>query len=67
MASMCPHPDIHEYYTVRHNTSGKKLTKQGNQKWETREVVDNYQLWQDRWARGPRDYTHVDVVGRGKE
>ena len=20
-----------------------------------------------RWARGPRDYTHVDVIGRGKE
>ena len=26
-------------------------THQGNQKWETREVVDNYQLWQDGWAR----------------
>ena len=27
MASMCPHPDISEYYTVRHNAAGKELTK----------------------------------------
>ena len=27
MASMCPHPDINEYYTVRHNAAGKELTK----------------------------------------
>jgi hypothetical protein len=27
MASMCPHPDISEYYTVRHNTAGKELIK----------------------------------------
>jgi hypothetical protein len=66
MASMCPHPDISAYYTVRHNVAGKELTK-GIRKWETREVVDHYQLWQDRWARGPRDSTHVDVVERGKE
>jgi hypothetical protein len=27
MASMCPHPDINEYYTIRHNAAGKELTK----------------------------------------
>ena len=27
MASMCSHPDINEYYTVRHNAAGKELTK----------------------------------------
>jgi hypothetical protein len=27
MASMCPHPYINEYYTVRHNAAGKELTK----------------------------------------
>ena len=67
MASMCPHPDINEYYIVRHNAAGKELTKGIRSGKLGNEVVDNYQLWQDRWARGPRDYTHVDVVGRGKE
>ena len=50
MASMCPHPDISEYYTVRHNAAGKELTK-GIRGGETREVADYYELWQDRWAR----------------
>jgi len=27
LLSMCPHPDISEYYTVRHNAAGKELTK----------------------------------------
>ena len=27
MASMCLHPDINGYYTVRHNAAGKELTK----------------------------------------
>ena len=25
---MCPHPDITEYYTVRHNAAWKELTKE---------------------------------------
>jgi hypothetical protein len=67
MASMCPHPDMNEYYERGRNRQAQcsgEGTHQGNQKWETRAVVDNYKLWQDRWARGPRDYTHMDVVGR---
>jgi hypothetical protein len=64
---MCLHPDINGYYTVRHNAAGKELTKgitsgKLGRWWLT---ITSF-IWQDRWARGPKDYTHMDAVGRGK-
>ena len=35
MASMCPHPDINEYYTVRHNTAGKGIRNGKLGRWLT--------------------------------
>jgi hypothetical protein len=68
MASMCPHPDINEYYTVRHNAAGKELTKgirggKLGRRWLT---ITSFGKTDDGLTRGPRDYTHMDAVGRGK-
>jgi len=66
MASMCPHPDINEYYTVRHNAAGKELTKGIRSGKLGRWLTITSFGRTDGLDRGPRDYTHMDAVGRGK-
>jgi hypothetical protein len=66
MTSMCPHPDINEYYTVRHNAVGKELTK-GIRNGKLGRWLTINRLRQSRWTGGPGDHTHLDVVGRKQE
>ena len=66
MASMCPHPDINEYFTVRHNAAGKELTKGIRSGKLGRWLTITSFGRTDGLDRGPRDYTHMDAVGRGK-
>jgi hypothetical protein len=66
MASMYPHPDIREYYTVRHNAAGKELTKgiRGGKmgRWLT---IASFGNKIDGLGDPVTIFTCVDVVGRG--